>query len=240
MTKGTVKFYNEQKGFGFIEPEDGGKDVFVHATALERAGISRLVEGQKVSLTPSKTAAAARPRWARSRPCSPHQDKRGLGKIRAAPFGERLVGFRQGTLRVLYVAWKLARRRAFGLAERRRIGALRFRRAARQRVVLAIVETPDLPAVESLLIDFEIGAQQRLRGQFLDGEVNRLRGSLEPLVGDAAGAALPASGWIQLRQRGVIECSSSRSTFRPALSPRGWPKYFLIQWMLNYTPNIGA
>ncbi len=49
MTKGTVKFYNEQKGFGFIEPEDGSKDVFVHATALERAGISRLVEGQKVS-----------------------------------------------------------------------------------------------------------------------------------------------------------------------------------------------
>jgi CspA family cold shock protein len=49
MTKGTVKFYNEQKGFGFIQPEDGGKDVFVHATALERAGISRLVEGQKVS-----------------------------------------------------------------------------------------------------------------------------------------------------------------------------------------------
>ena len=49
MTKGTVKFYNEQKGFGFIEPEDGGKDVFVHATALERAGIGRLVEGQNVS-----------------------------------------------------------------------------------------------------------------------------------------------------------------------------------------------
>ncbi len=49
MNKGTVKFYNTQKGFGFIEPEDGGKDVFVHATALERAGISQLVEGQKVS-----------------------------------------------------------------------------------------------------------------------------------------------------------------------------------------------
>jgi len=49
MTKGTVKFYNEQKGFGFIEPEDGSKDVFVHATALERAGITNLVEGQKVS-----------------------------------------------------------------------------------------------------------------------------------------------------------------------------------------------
>ena len=49
MNKGTVKFYNAQKGFGFIEPEDGGKDVFVHATALERAGISHLAEGQKVS-----------------------------------------------------------------------------------------------------------------------------------------------------------------------------------------------
>lgn len=49
MTNGTVKFYNSQKGFGFIQPEDGGKDVFVHATALERAGISGLVDGQKVS-----------------------------------------------------------------------------------------------------------------------------------------------------------------------------------------------
>ncbi len=49
MTKGTVKFYNEQKGFGFIEPEDGSKDVFVHATALERAGMGPLTEGQKVS-----------------------------------------------------------------------------------------------------------------------------------------------------------------------------------------------
>ena len=49
MTLGTVKFYNEQRGFGFIEPEDGGKDVFVHATALERAGIRSLAEGQKVS-----------------------------------------------------------------------------------------------------------------------------------------------------------------------------------------------
>ena len=49
MNKGTVKFYNAQKGFGFIEPEDGGKDVFVHATALERAGITQLNEGQKVS-----------------------------------------------------------------------------------------------------------------------------------------------------------------------------------------------
>ena len=49
MTTGTVKFYNATKGFGFIAPEDGSKDAFVHATALERAGISGLAEGQKVS-----------------------------------------------------------------------------------------------------------------------------------------------------------------------------------------------
>jgi len=48
MTNGTVKFYNTQKGFGFIQPDGGEKDVFVHATALERAGISTLQEGQKV------------------------------------------------------------------------------------------------------------------------------------------------------------------------------------------------
>ena len=49
MITGTVKFYNDQKGFGFIQPDDGSKDVFVHATALERAGINGLREGQKVS-----------------------------------------------------------------------------------------------------------------------------------------------------------------------------------------------
>ena len=49
MASGTVKFYNEQKGYGFIQPDDGGKDVFVHATALERAGMSGLSEGQKVT-----------------------------------------------------------------------------------------------------------------------------------------------------------------------------------------------
>ena len=49
MTNGTVKFYNDMKGFGFIQPEDGSKDVFVHATALERAGMRDLVEGQTVS-----------------------------------------------------------------------------------------------------------------------------------------------------------------------------------------------
>ena len=49
MQTGTVKFYNDQKGFGFIQPDDGGNDVFVHATALERAGMRGLNEGQKVS-----------------------------------------------------------------------------------------------------------------------------------------------------------------------------------------------
>jgi len=49
MNTGTVKFYNDQKGFGFIQPDNGGKDVFVHATALERAGMRSLSEGQKVS-----------------------------------------------------------------------------------------------------------------------------------------------------------------------------------------------
>src|SRR6476646_9302472 len=49
MINGTVKFYNGQKGFGFIQPDGGGKDVFVHATALERAGLHGLNEGQKVS-----------------------------------------------------------------------------------------------------------------------------------------------------------------------------------------------
>jgi cold shock protein len=49
MNKGTVKWYSEQKGFGFIQPDDGSKDVFVHATALERAGLSGLAEGQKIA-----------------------------------------------------------------------------------------------------------------------------------------------------------------------------------------------
>jgi CspA family cold shock protein len=49
MLMGKVKFYNVQKGYGFIQPDDGGKDVFVHASALERAGMPGLVEGQKVS-----------------------------------------------------------------------------------------------------------------------------------------------------------------------------------------------
>jgi CspA family cold shock protein len=49
MTTGTVKFFNTSKGFGFIAPEGGGKDVFVHVTALEAAGIRSLNEGQRVT-----------------------------------------------------------------------------------------------------------------------------------------------------------------------------------------------
>jgi len=49
MPVGTVKFFNTQKGFGFIQPEDGSKDVFVHITAVERAGMRSLNEGQRIS-----------------------------------------------------------------------------------------------------------------------------------------------------------------------------------------------
>jgi len=48
MPKGTVKWFNKVKGYGFIEPEDGSKDAFVHISAVERAGLSSLHEGQKV------------------------------------------------------------------------------------------------------------------------------------------------------------------------------------------------
>ena len=49
MTRGTVKFFNDQRGFGFIQPDDGGKDVFVHISAVERAGMRALNEGQKIA-----------------------------------------------------------------------------------------------------------------------------------------------------------------------------------------------
>ncbi|MBL8591998.1 MAG: cold-shock protein [Kaistia sp. SCN 65-12] len=49
MTQGTVKFFNTTKGFGFIQPDDGSKDAFVHISAVERAGLTSLREGQKVS-----------------------------------------------------------------------------------------------------------------------------------------------------------------------------------------------
>lgn len=60
MQVGTVKFYNDQKGFGFIAPDNGGPDVFVHATALERAGMRNLAEGQKVSFDTEKDSRSGK------------------------------------------------------------------------------------------------------------------------------------------------------------------------------------
>lgn len=60
MQTGIVKFYNSTKGFGFIQPDDGGKDVFVHATALERAGMHMLSEGQKVSFDTENDARSGK------------------------------------------------------------------------------------------------------------------------------------------------------------------------------------
>jgi CspA family cold shock protein len=62
MATGTVKWFNAQKGFGFIQPDNGGKDVFVHISAVERAGMRGLVEGQKISYelqTDRRTGKAA-------------------------------------------------------------------------------------------------------------------------------------------------------------------------------------
>ena len=60
MTIGTVKFFNTAKGYGFIAPEGGGKDVFVHATAVEAAGLRSLDEGQKVSFDVQPDARGAK------------------------------------------------------------------------------------------------------------------------------------------------------------------------------------
>ena len=61
MPVGTVKWFNNAKGFGFIQPEDGSKDVFVHISAVERAGLSTLAEGQKVEfeLAPGRDGRTA-------------------------------------------------------------------------------------------------------------------------------------------------------------------------------------
>lgn len=61
MTTGTVKWFNPTKGFGFIEPEDGSKDAFVHISAVERAGLQSLREGQKVTyeLVPGQNGKAS-------------------------------------------------------------------------------------------------------------------------------------------------------------------------------------
>jgi len=60
MTIGTVKFFNSGKGFGFVAPEGGGKDVFVHATAVEAAGMTVLSEGQRISFETQADVKGAR------------------------------------------------------------------------------------------------------------------------------------------------------------------------------------
>ena len=67
MTTGTVKWFNSQKGFGFIAPDDGGADAFVHISAVERAGLSDLQDGEKVSYELVSDAAPARSRPTTSR-----------------------------------------------------------------------------------------------------------------------------------------------------------------------------
>jgi CspA family cold shock protein len=52
MATGTVKWYNSTKGYGFVQPDDGGKDVFLHVSALERAGLTGLADGQKITYEP--------------------------------------------------------------------------------------------------------------------------------------------------------------------------------------------
>jgi cold shock protein len=60
MINGTVKFYNEQKGYGFIAPDSGDGDVFVHASALERAGMRTLSQGQKVSFDTARDSRSGK------------------------------------------------------------------------------------------------------------------------------------------------------------------------------------
>ncbi|WP_298604762.1 cold-shock protein [uncultured Sphingorhabdus sp.] len=60
MITGTVKFYNDQKGYGFIAPDNGESDVFVHASALERAGMSGLNQGQKVSFDTARDSRSGK------------------------------------------------------------------------------------------------------------------------------------------------------------------------------------
>src|SRR4051812_11151127 len=87
---------------------------------------------------------------------------------------------------------------------RRRWRTLVFRRGTLQRIAVAVIEVADLVKPEAHLIDLEIGAEQRGRRHFLDGETEGFRGGIESLVGHTA-AALAAAAGKQLRRRGVIE-----------------------------------
>ena len=76
MATGTVKWFNATKGFGFIQPDDGGNDVFVHISAVERAGMGSLNEGQKLRSNRRSTASAARPARKTSAPCDARRIRR--------------------------------------------------------------------------------------------------------------------------------------------------------------------
>lgn len=60
MSTGTVKWFNDAKGYGFIEPDEGGQDVFVHISAVQRAGMQNVVEGQKISFDVTRDAKTGR------------------------------------------------------------------------------------------------------------------------------------------------------------------------------------
>ena len=97
METGTVKFYNEQKGYGFIQPDNGGKDVFVHATALERAGMRSLAEGQKVSFDTAEDAA----RQGRGNTIAVQRHRYRIGR----PGRARLSVYGGGSSLLLGIAW---------------------------------------------------------------------------------------------------------------------------------------
>ena len=71
MNTGTVKWFNDQKGYGFIQPDNGGKDVFVHVTAVERSGLRGLAEGQKISYELQTLPAGPDCGRQRARRCGP-------------------------------------------------------------------------------------------------------------------------------------------------------------------------
>src|SRR5262245_49850913 len=111
-------------------------------------------------------------------------------------------------------------------------------RAALEGIVLAVVKTANLLAIEPLFINLEIGPEQRLRRQLFDGETNRFGSHFEALIADTARIPPPTSGGIKLGERVVIECRHDEKTFRPRY-PAGQQQYRGLILMLIYNRNIG-